>query len=98
MKSPTLAPLHLGSSSWFGAVSVGVEGDVAGSELLPSRLTRGPLVSSAGPSLLLRSGGVEVPLGHVDFLRGLEEFRGLPLEDRLKIWEDDFLLVSFCLI
>ena len=65
-------------------VSVGAEGTIVGPELLPSGSTWGPLASSTGPSLFHRLGGGEVPLGHGDFLRGLEEFKGLTLEDRLK--------------
>ena len=90
VKSLALALLHPSLSSGFGVVSVGAEGTFAGPELLPSGLSRGPLASNTGPSLLLRPGGREVPLGHGDFLCGLEEFRGLPLEDRLKMWETTF--------
>ena len=59
---------------------VGTEGAVAGLE---------PLLSSSG-----RPGGREVPMGNRDFLRGLEEFRELPLKVRLRTREDDFLLIS----
>ena len=87
-------PLHPDSSSGLGVLNVSTEDDVASLEPLSSGSAREPLPLSSGFNLLLRPGGGEVPLGHDDFLRVLEEFRRLPLEDRLKTWENGYLRVS----
>ena len=61
---------------------VGTESVVAGLD---------PLPSNSGPNLLQRPEGGEVLLGHGDFCRNS---KGLPLKNRLRTREDDFLRLS----
>jgi len=48
----------------------------------------------SGTRIVLPEGDVEVALGYVDFLGGLEELKALPLKERRWHLKNEFFMVS----